>query len=307
MEIQNLFNNDAVSNIQTFLEKHCVDGRNITRNHLAAELQLLKHPVEGEVAEAKESRERYNTTVESIISSMVALEVLSGYTINKGAGGGIGKVGAAKPPKDKTIKTPPRVITNFPAGFLDGARDALEMLIPTNDFKTRVTRSKVAAAMGVPGSETETLLSHAIRQGEFPGVVTFRGVGGGVGRSNVTVEPTKTDSSGTTENTEKAADSTEEPSAPESLEAALTSDEPVFVVLEETEDDGASADTEVTLVAPVAPETTVEAATAETAAETVESAAAPENESSEAANSNAAEETSETPTTKRAGKKRNRR
>ena len=106
------------------------------------------------------------------IISFAALNVLEDYEIIPGRFGGIAKKGT-KGNKDAT-KTRNSKLTDE---FMTNLKSALETLCADNK---RHHRDEIAQAMGIPGDDTERLISAAIKSNLLPEYKSVRGKWGGV-------------------------------------------------------------------------------------------------------------------------------
>lgn len=208
MEIHKVYHPDFISLVTDTLNARCVDGAAVTRAELCYELGLSEPPppVPSEPKAAKGSEETnptwlaynaakaHNLTVEAVVGAMITLDVIQGFGTRKGPQGGIGRLGEKRSPsKDSDKKTSKNV--EFPDGFLDnlvttvnsvcigsvaGTLKLGETILAT--VGTTVPRRDIAKAMGLPGSDTEVLISAALASGKLPGFASKRGANGGIVR-----------------------------------------------------------------------------------------------------------------------------
>jgi hypothetical protein len=169
--------------------------------------------------------------LEAVVGALVGLNVITGFEGRKGPGGGIGKAGEKRvsaTPKDANGKKTTRAV-EFPEGFLAKLVETVETLcIGTEagsikaeggDLVTigcSVPRRDIAKAMGLPGSDTEVLISNALNSGNLPGFASKRGVGGGICRlaQGQTPAPVQAEAEVVEPAQEPAVEAAPEPEAP---------------------------------------------------------------------------------------------
>lgn len=175
MKTVDIFSVDFVSTVTAKLDEVCVNGRRITRGNLLRALDV-------------EADDKHRPGLEATLGTAVSLGVFPGYDNAPGLEGGIGKVGVKAP---KAAKQGPKPVT-FADGFIDNLTETLNKVLVGN---AAMPRRDIAAAMGVPGSDTELLISAALRQGRLPNFESTPGAKGGVRRKQVltpVADPTPT-------------------------------------------------------------------------------------------------------------------
>lgn len=232
MEIREVFDSGFIGTVTDTLNTKCVEGETLTRAALCHELGLTEPLAEDASKEAK----AHNMAVEAVVGALITLDVIEGFETRKGPGGGIGKVGERRSPGAKEPGKKGNRVVEFPEGFIDNLSTTLDTLCV--DGKC-VPRRDVAAAMGMPGSDTEALISAALVPGGLvAGFETRRGVGGGIRRSTVVpvaAEPA-TDADTTVEDTVEPT---------EDLAVEATADEPT---LDEVQDETSTSEAEPTVL-----------------------------------------------------------
>ena len=159
-----IFSNEFVSVVRSYLDSVCADGRTVNQAALCAAINL-------------------DNKYKPVLGMLVPLGLLPGYNVRLGPCGGFVLENAAT----NTIAR------NGNAGladeFISNLRDVLNKYVPTNGI-ARITRERIALAMGMPGSKTENLISAAIKKGLCPGFATkVAGPMGGIHRVAAVVEP----------------------------------------------------------------------------------------------------------------------
>lgn len=182
MNIRGIYSDTLVDNVTAILNAKCVGGAAVTRAKLCNELGLTEPLTE---SSSKETKSR-NLAIETVIGSLITLDVISGFESRLGALGGYGKVGEKQPaaPKEPGTKKVAKPAT-LPAGFLDKLKATL---IDVCAGGKRVIRRDIAKAMGMPGLDNENFISSAIAQGLLPGYDSRQGVKGGIGLAEVKTE-----------------------------------------------------------------------------------------------------------------------
>jgi len=165
MKSVDIFSSDFVTAVTTKLDEVCVDGARITRGNLLRSLDV-------------EVDDKHRPAVEAVLGTAVSLGVFPGYDNAPGLDGGVGKVGVKAP---KAAKQGPKPVT-FQDGFIDNLVSTLNKVLVGS---TAMPRRDIAAAMGSPGSDTEQLISAALRQGMLPDFESIPGAKGGVRRKQV--------------------------------------------------------------------------------------------------------------------------
>ena len=173
MELADIFNLDTVKEIEQLLKQQVEKNGSITRSNLCSILGLtIKTPETASIEDKKEIKSK-NFVIDQVIGSLITLDIIQGFKNSPGAGGGITSING-KPSKNKSDE--------LDSVFLSKLEDALNHLIYSNDFVTRIPRCKVAEQMNLPGSKTENLISLALKTKAIVGFEAFRGVKGGIGR-----------------------------------------------------------------------------------------------------------------------------
>lgn len=256
--LHSIFAPEFLALVTDTLNAKCVDGEALTRAELCHELGLTEPLLEnsdslsenakaaGMTVEAFKDAKSHNLLVESVVGSLVGLEIIQGFEARKGPGGGIGKVGEKRSagPKDPSKKAAKNV--EFPEGFIDLLSTTIEGLCTGNEPGTvkvgpkgtevtlhtigcSVPRRDIAKAMGQPGSDTEALISAALAAGHLPGFTAKRGVGGGIirlapGETPATL-PEVSESPETSESADEVVLSAGEPVVIEGPEATVNDPE----------------------------------------------------------------------------------
>lgn len=162
MKSVEIFSGDFVTAVAAKLDEVCVNGVRITRGNLLRALDV-------------EVDDKHRPAVEAVLGTAVSLGVFPGYDNAPGLDGGVGKMGVKAP---KAAKQGPKPVT-FQDGFIDNLIVTLNKVLIGN---TAMPRRDIAAAMGSPGSDTELLISAALRQGMLPDFESIPGAKGGVRR-----------------------------------------------------------------------------------------------------------------------------
>lgn len=207
MNVKQIFDSNFVSSVQTLLDEKCVNGAALTRAELCKHLDLS-------VPDDKQ-----NLVLEGVIGALITLSVITGFESRKGPGGGIGKVGEKRvaSPKEKGAASAKEV--TYPEGFLDKLDQTLSTMCAAGMKPAR--RKDIATAMAMPGSDTEALISAAIKDASGLGAryESQRGVGGGIKARSVAVPVQASTNAPEVATTEPAVVEPANDSAPE-LQAA---------------------------------------------------------------------------------------
>ena len=187
MKIRDIFDSGFIGTVTATLDAKCVAGETLTRAALCHELGLtetlpeLAADASAEDKEAAKEAQARKLAIEAVVGSLITLDVIEGFETRKGPGGGIGKLGERRAPSAKEPGKKGTRNVEFPEGFIDNLSNTLNTLCV--DGKC-VPRRDVASSMGMPGSDTEALISAALAENGplAADYKTRRGVGGGICR-----------------------------------------------------------------------------------------------------------------------------
>lgn len=179
MNINQIFAPSFITIVQDLLDQKCVSGAAVTRSDLCRYLDLSV-PDSGD----PKKNEHLALVLDGVVGSLITLDVIPGFESRKGPGGGIGRVGEKRAPvaKEKEVSTVKEA--TYPEGFLSRLESTLNtMCVDAKCFR----RKDIAQQMGMPGSDTEALISSAIKDLSGLGArfESQRGIGGGVRRRAV--------------------------------------------------------------------------------------------------------------------------
>ncbi len=174
-----IFDSSFVTRVREALQAKCVNGEAISRTALCQELGLVAGPTPKLTRKGRKQADpetlqavQRQHAVEQVVGALVTLGALEGFESRRGLHGGIGRVGE-KPEAKVTAPKP----VELPAGFVEKLSATLAKVCKPG---VCVPRRDVAKAMKSPGSDTELMISAALKTGALPGFASKRGIGGGI-------------------------------------------------------------------------------------------------------------------------------
>lgn len=165
--MKNIFSAEFVSVVREYLDTNCANGKTVTQTALCAGIDL-------------------NAKYKPVLGMFIPLGLLPGYKVNLGPHGGFVREDATT---EGHIHTGNAMLTDE---FIIKLRETLNKYVPMDGI-ARITRERIAIAMGLPGSKTENAISVALKKNLCPGFATkVAGPWGGIYRTAAVVESSTT-------------------------------------------------------------------------------------------------------------------